>query len=88
MRRLAPAWKPGEPHPVRGNKRTMAAIVGHEKFPVSERSIEKWPLTVTKVNGWSCYETAEVLAYADAVLSRAVRYRQAPARRAPAEQRT
>src|SRR6478736_1358973 len=78
MKRQNVNWKPGEPHPVRGHKGTMAAIVRHEKFEVSERSFEKWPLTVTKVNGWKLYETSEVLAHADQILARAPRYRQTP----------
>ena len=47
---LKPAWKPDNPLPVNADKVTGAAIITHLFFPISPRTLEKWPLTVRRPN--------------------------------------
>lgn len=80
-RRAEIVWKPGDPHPVNSNLRTLAAIIRHELFPTTHRGLEKWPLVITVVNGQRITNTEEGLRIARAKLARAHTYKQAADRR-------
>lgn len=47
--------------PVRVCRRTAAQIVTGNFFPVSHRTLERWPLKWKRVNGRALVETAELL---------------------------
>jgi len=70
------SWKPEQPLPQYADKSTAAAIITHHFFPISPRTLERWPLTVRRPNKATVYEVAEVLAVAEAKLSSAYAYKQ------------
>jgi hypothetical protein len=78
----SPKWQPGQPFPSSCDRRTAAAIVTAEVFPVSYRSIERWPLPVRRVNGRALVNVAEVLGYAENLLKRSRPYMPNDARTA------
>ena len=57
--------------PVRVNRHTGAELVTRFLFPVSPRSLEVWPLTWRRVNGYAVCETAELFAVAQTKLDAA-----------------
>lgn len=57
--------------PVRVNRNTGADLVTRYFFPVSPRSLEVWPLTWRRVNGYAVCETAELFAVVQAKLDAA-----------------
>jgi len=69
-------WTPGQPLPKNADKATGAAIVTHLVFPISPRTLEKWPLTVQRPNKATIYEVAELLAVAQAKLDAAPTFKQ------------
>jgi hypothetical protein len=60
------------PYPVRMDRRQGAAFVTKHYFPVSPRSLEKWPLTWLHVNAKALAATAEFAAVAEAKLAAAI----------------
>jgi hypothetical protein len=71
-------WVPGQSPPRNADRKTLAAIITDRFFPVSPRTIERWPLLVRKVNGHAIYDTASALAMAEAKLAAARSYKLAP----------
>ena len=71
-----PNWTPPQPLPKYADKVTAAAIITHLFFPISPRSLEKWPLTVRRPNKAVIYEVSELLKQAEARLSAASAYKQ------------
>lgn len=70
-------WHPSHPLPQFADKATSAAIVTHHFFPVSPRTLERWPLTVRRPNKAAVYEVVELLKVAEAKLNEAHAYKQA-----------
>ncbi|MBD0271526.1 MAG: hypothetical protein ICV73_06310 [Acetobacteraceae bacterium] len=58
-------------YPVRMDRRGLAAFITKEFFPISPRSLEKWPLTWQRVNNKAVSLTAEAAAVAEAKLDEA-----------------
>lgn len=75
-----PYWTPPQPLPKYADKVTSAAIITHLFFPISPRSLEKWPLTVRRPNKASIYDVAELLSQAEARLKAASAYKQVAVR--------
>jgi len=71
------AWQPEQPLPQYADKPTAAAIVTHHFFPISPRTLERWPLTVRRPNKATVYEVDELMAVAEAKLKSAYAYKQA-----------
>ena len=57
--------------PRRVDRKAGAALVTRYFFPVSPRTLEAWPLTWRRVNGYAVCETAELFAVAQAKLDAA-----------------
>ena len=57
--------------PVRVDRKRGATLVTERFFPISHRTLEKWPLTWRHVNGRATCETTELLAMAQARLDAA-----------------
>ena len=70
------AWAPKQPLPKNADKVTGAAIVTHLFFPISPRTLEKWPLTVRRPNKAAIYEVAELLEIAKTKFEAARAYKQ------------
>jgi len=51
--------------PVRVCRRTAAHIVTGKFFPISHRTLERWPVTWRRINGRALVDTAELLAEAE-----------------------
>jgi hypothetical protein len=47
--------------PRRMDRQTAAILISHQFFPVSPRTLERWPLTWRRVNGRALVETVEIL---------------------------
>ena len=69
-------WQPDQSLPQYADKPT-AAIITHHFFPISPRTLERWPLTVRRPNKATVYEVDEVMAVAEAKLNSAYAYKQA-----------
>ena len=54
--RKTPAWQPEQPLPTYADKATAAAIITHHFFPISPRTLERWPLTVRRPNKATIYD--------------------------------
>ena len=70
------SWQPDQPLPQYADKPTAAAIITHHFFPISPRTLERWPLTVRRPNKATVYAVAEVMAVAEAKLNSAYAYKQ------------
>ena len=57
--------------PARIDRKRGATLVTERFFPISHRTLEKWPLTWRHVNGRATCETTELLAMAQARLDAA-----------------
>ncbi len=57
--------------PVNVDRRTGAELVTRYLFPVSHRTLERWPLTGRVVNGRLVFATAELFAHARALVDAA-----------------
>lgn len=57
--------------PRRADRRTGAALVTRHLFPVSPRTLERWPLTWRRVNGKAVCDIAELFAVAERMLAEA-----------------
>jgi hypothetical protein len=58
-------------YPVRMDRRGLAAFITQEFFPVSPRSLERWPLAWQHVNNKAIGRTAEAAAVAASKLDEA-----------------
>ncbi len=61
--------------PVRIDRRTAAQIISRYYFPVSPRTLERWPVPYRQIAGRALYETADILREAER------RLREAPSLR-------
>ena len=61
--------------PVRTDRKRGAALITLLYFPISPRTLEKWPVTWVRVNGKATTTTAELFAEAEARLAGAPRIR-------------
>ena len=50
--------------PKRVDRKRGAALITHFHFPISARTLERWPLQWRRVNGRALVETSELLAEA------------------------
>lgn len=57
--------------PVNVDRRTGAELVTRYLFPVSHRTLERWPLKGRVVNGRLVFATAELFAHARALMEAA-----------------
>ena len=73
---LQSAWTPEQPLPKTADKTTAAAIITHLFFPISPRTLEKWPLTARRPNRAAVYEVSELLEVAEAKYQAARPYKQ------------
>lgn len=69
-------WHPDQPLPKYADKATAAAIVTHLFFPISPRTLEKWPLVVRRPNKAAIFEVAELLRHAEQKFEAASAYKQ------------
>ncbi|WP_340243488.1 hypothetical protein [Roseobacter sp. HKCCA2468] len=69
-------WHPDQPLPKYADKATAAAIVTHLFFPISPRTLEKWPLVVRRPNKAAIFEVAELLRHAERKFEAAPPYKQ------------
>lgn len=68
--------------PARLGRAAAAALVTHHFFPVSARTLERWPVKVRRVNGKALIETVDLIAVAKAKLDNAPPMACGPARKA------
>ena len=69
-------WSPDQPLPRYADHKTLAAIITHLYYPVSPRTIERWPLIVRKPNKKAILEVKPALEYAEQQLNKAYAYKQ------------
>ena len=74
MRR--PTWLPDQHLPQYADKQTAAAIITHFYFPISPRTLERWPLIVRRPNKAAIYAVDELLAVAKQKFDDASAYKQ------------
>jgi hypothetical protein len=77
------AWAPGMPLPKRASRRPLAAIISHFEFPVSARSLERWPLEVKVLGGVATIDVQEALSHARTIASKTRGYLTNAAVRSP-----
>ena len=58
--------------PARMDRRLGASIISSNYFPISPRTLERWPVTWRRVNGKALVETSELLAEAQRRLDAAI----------------
>ena len=75
MQTAVPAAAPGLPDlstlPVNVDRRIGAELVTRYFFPVSHRTLERWPLAGRVVNGRLVFATAELFTHARALMDAA-----------------
>ena len=69
-------WQPEQPLPRYADRKTLAAIITHNFFPISHRTLQTWPLTVRRPNRAAVYEVAEALEFAEQKMEGAISYKQ------------
>ena len=69
-------WSPDQPLPRYADRKTLAVIITHRCFPISPRTLERWPLTARKPNKAVVYDVTEALEYAEQQLNKAYAYKQ------------
>jgi len=69
-------WSTDQPLPQHADRKTLAAIIKHRCFPISTRTLERWPLTARKPNKAVAYDVTEALEYAEKQLKNAYAYKQ------------
>jgi hypothetical protein len=71
----APPPAPPEPDlsqlPVNADRKTAAALVSRYYFPISVRTLERWPVPTVIVNGKAVSPTAAILEHARSVMDAA-----------------
>ena len=70
-------WVPDLPLPLNADRKTLAVIISHHYFPISPRTLEKWPLTVRRPNRAAVYNVQEAMELAKAKFESAIVYKQA-----------
>ncbi len=50
--------------PTRVDRQAGAALISHHLFPISPRTLERWPVTWRRINGRALVDTSELLAEA------------------------
>lgn len=50
--------------PARLDRRAGAALISQHLFPISPRTLERWPVTWRRINGKALVDTSELLAEA------------------------
>ena len=68
--------QPEKPPPRYPDRTTLAAIITHNFFPISHRTLQTWPLTVRRPNRAAVYEVAEALEFAEQKMEGAIAYKQ------------
>lgn len=76
MKSKTTTWQPEQPLPRYADCKTLAAIITHNFFPISHRTLQTWPLTVRRPNRAAIYEVAEALALAEQKFDGAISYKQ------------
>jgi hypothetical protein len=76
MKSKTTTWQPEQPLPRYADRKTLAAIITHNFFPISHRTLQTWPLTVRRPNRAAIYEVAEALALAEQKFDGAISYKQ------------
>lgn len=75
MQTAVPTAAPGLPDlstlPVNVDRRTGAELVTRYFFPISRRTLERWPLAGRAVNGRLVFPTADLFAHARALMDAA-----------------
>jgi len=69
-------WEPGNPFPKYADRKTLAKIISFERFPISYRTLQTWPLTARRPNRAVVYDVNEALEYAQTKLDKSVCYKQ------------
>ena len=69
-------WEPGQPFPKYADRKTLAKIISFERFPVSYRTLQTWPLIARRPNRAVVYDVNEALEYAQSKLDLAPCYKQ------------
>lgn len=67
--------------PARLDRASSAVLVSHHFFPVSSRTLERWPLAVRRINGKALIDTRELIAVAKAKIDSAPPVACGPAKR-------
>jgi hypothetical protein len=62
--------------PQYADKQTAAAIITHFYFPISPRTLERWPLIVRRPNKAAIYAVEELLSVAKQKFEDACAYKQ------------
>lgn len=57
---------PGQPYPRHAGRKRLAAIISQEFFPISPRSLERWPPLVRRINGRALCVVKDALSMAEA----------------------
>lgn len=57
--------------PRRIDRRTAAALISRHLFPISPRTLERWPVAWHHINGRALVDTAELVAEAERRLAEA-----------------
>lgn len=57
--------------PPRVDRKDGSELLMRLGYKISPRTLERWPLTVRLINGRATYDTAELLAHADAKVAEA-----------------
>lgn len=58
-------------------RREAAELISREYFPIRPKTLEKWPLTVRRVNGRALLDVGELRAFCTAKIKAAPKYRSA-----------
>ena len=69
-------WEPEQPLTRFADRKTLAVIITHRYFPISPRTLERWPLIARKPNKAVVYDVTEALEYAEQQLNKAYAYKQ------------
>ena len=69
-------WEPGKPLPKYADRKILAAIITHYRFPISPRTLQTWPLTARHPNRAVVYDVNEAFEYAQSKLDLAPCYKQ------------
>jgi hypothetical protein len=57
--------------PLFATRKRLADQITQSRFPVSDRTLERWPVPRKYVNGHSVLDTAKTLEHADAMITKA-----------------
>jgi hypothetical protein len=57
--------------PARVDRQVGAALISHHLFPISPRTLERWPVTWRRINGRALVDTDELLMEAQRLVAEA-----------------